>query len=129
MSGVEAVGLHSDRFQWSLLDLEMACQSLTVTARAHVRGSFDRRRIDTSLWVGVGGSFPSGANASGPGMRLESIDRDSSRFALLAGYTPGSGGKDDATLLLSDGRWVVRAGSRELVELVLGPLSASELVC
>lgn len=127
-SGVEVVGLHEDRFQSSFLDLEMACQSLTVTARARVRGSIDRRRIDTFLWVGVDASFRSGNNGTGPRMRLESIDRDASRFALLAGYTPGFGGKDDATVLLSNGRWVVRGRSRELVELVLGlPLSAPEL--
>jgi hypothetical protein len=36
---------------------------------------------DTYLWVGVDASFRSGANVAEPRMRLDSIDRDSSRFA------------------------------------------------
>jgi hypothetical protein len=61
-------------------------------------------------------------------VRVESIDTGPSRFSLLASYTLGAEIKDEATLLLSDGRWVVRSDSRQLLELVLGvPLSAMEL--
>jgi hypothetical protein len=56
------------------------------------------------------------------------MDTGSKRFAFLASHTLGPNGKDEATLLLSDGSWIVQSRSRELVELVLGvPLSAEEL--
>jgi len=59
-------------------------------------------------------------------VRLESMDTGPSRFAVLATYSFGSK-NDDATLLLSDGRWVVRSHSREMIEFVLGvPLSSLE---
>ena len=124
------LGPDSDTVGQALLDSLNACRSPIVTARALVRGTLDRRRIDASFWVGFDGTISrvGGVEAATSRVRLESMETGSPRFAMLASHSFRSDGKDDATLLLSDGRWVVRSRSRELVELVLGlPLSAIEL--
>jgi len=111
-------GRESDSLGQALIDSQTACRSPITTARALVRGTVDRRRIDAWFWVGA---------ATGQ-VRLESVDTGPSRFALLANYSYGSDRKDEATLLLPAGRWLVHSRSRDLVELVLGvPLSAHEL--
>ena len=105
----------------SWVDAQRPCQSPIMTARAHVRGTLERRRIDRALWVGV--DLGTGR------MRLESMDTGSPRFAMLASSSLGSDRKDEATLVLPARRWVVRSRSREVVELVLGvPLSALDML-
>jgi len=115
-----SMGVESDVLGRAWLDSQTPCRSPIITARAHVRGTLDRRRIDAWFWVGV--------DAATGRVRLESVDTGPSRFSFLASYSYGSDRKDEATLLLRTGRWVVHSRSRELVELVLGvPLSAPEL--
>jgi hypothetical protein len=124
------LGPDSDSVGQALFDSLNACRSPIVTARALVRGTLDRRRIDAAFWVGFDTTISrvGGVEAATSRVRLESMDTRSPRFAMLASYSFGSDRKDDATLLLSDARWVVRSRSRELVELVLGlPVSAIEL--
>jgi hypothetical protein len=106
-------------------DAQMPCMSTpTLTARARVRGTVERRRIDELVWVGVDLSENAGLGR----VRLEPVDDNPSHFALVAIYSFGDR-KDEATLVLPNGRRVVRSRSRELVELVLGaPLSALDLL-
>jgi hypothetical protein len=115
-----------DNFSRAFGDAQMPCLSTpTLTARARVRGTVERRRIDSLLWVGVDVSGDAGIGR----VRLEAADHDPSHFSLLATYAFGSDRKDEATLVLPGGRQVVRFRTRELVELVLGaPLSALDLL-
>ena len=107
-----------------IADFEKACPPI-VTARALVRGRVDRRRIDASFWFGMDTLIRPGFAHR---LRLESMDTGPSGLALLATYSLTPNTKDEATLLLSDERWVTRSRSRELIELVLGvPLSSLEL--
>ena len=103
-------------------DVQTPCLAIPfLTARARVRGTVESRRIDALMWVGVGWPIR---------LRLESWNENRSRFTLMATSEFGSGSapKDDATLGLPGRRRVVRAHSRELVELVMGvPLSALDL--
>lgn len=107
-------------------DSQTACPAI-VTARALVRGRVDRRRIDASFWVGVDTLLrPQGTALHR--VRMESIAPGPSGLALLATYSFASNTKDESTLLLSDGRWVTRSRSRDVIELVLGvPLSILDL--
>jgi hypothetical protein len=113
--------LNSDTLGQAFVDASLPCQPPIVTARAHVRGTHGRRLIDSSLWVGV--------DAGTGRLRLESVDGGKRRFGLLARYSSGSDrDDDDATLVLQSRSWVLRARSRELIELLLGvPLSALDI--
>jgi hypothetical protein len=113
--------LNSDTLGQAFVDAVRPCQSPIVTARAHVRGTQNRRRIDSSFWVGV--------DAGTGRLRLKSVDAGKRGFGLLARYSYGSERKDDdATLVIPSKAWVVRSKSRELVELLLGvPLSALDM--
>ena len=89
-------------------DAQMPCMSTpTLTARARVRGTVERRRIDE-----LGGLAWSLSENAGLGrVRLEPVDDNPSHFALVAIYSFGDR-KDEATLVLPEGRRVVRSCSR-----------------
>jgi hypothetical protein len=114
-----------DNFSRAFGDAQMPCKSTpTLTARARVRGTVERRRIDSLLWLGVDMSGDAGIGR----VRLEPVNNNPTHFALVATYSFADR-KDEATLVLPGGRQVVRFRSRELVELVLGaPLSALDLL-
>jgi hypothetical protein len=110
----------SDKLREAWVDSQRQCHSPIFKggARALVRGTLERRRIDTSFWIGMDGTR----------LRLEPPDTATPRFGLLASYSYGSDRKDEATLVLPASGLVVRSRSRELVELVLGvPLSALDM--
>jgi hypothetical protein len=89
-------------------------------AKALVRGSLARKRIDRSFWVGV--------DAATGTLRLESPDTGTPRFGLVATFSYGSDPKDEATLVLPAKDLATRSQSRELIELLLGiPLSALDM--
>ena len=113
--------LNSDTLGQAFVDALQPCQPPIVIARAHVRGTQGRRRIDSSLRVGV--------DAGTGRLRLESVDGGKRRFGLLARYSSGQDrNDDDATLVIPARAWVVRSRSRELVDLLLGvPLSALDM--